>query len=92
MRVEAYNQVMQIYGKQKSNKVNSSSSVSSAKDALELSEFGYDLQTAKKAVADAQDVREDLTAPLKAKIEAGTYDVSGESFADKLMAKLSELA
>ena len=43
-----------------------------------------------QAVADSPDIREELTAPLKEKINAGTYNVSSESFADKLMKKYNE--
>ncbi|MCR4744584.1 MAG: flagellar biosynthesis anti-sigma factor FlgM [Lachnospiraceae bacterium] len=92
MRIEAYNQVMQVYGKQKIKKTANYSSVSSARDALELSGTGKDLQTARAAVAETEDVRKELTAPLKEKIQAGTYDVSGESFAEKLLEKMEALA
>ena len=43
------------------------------------------------AVNAAPDVREDVVASLKAAIKNGTYDVSGEAFADKLLSKFEEL-
>ena len=92
MRIEAYNQVMQVYGNQKVKKTEKSSSVSAARDALELSGTGRDLQTARAAVAEAADVRKELTAPLKEKIQAGTYEVSGESFAEKLLERMEAMA
>ena len=92
MRVEAYNQVMQVYGAQKLKKAEAAKNVSRGKDAVEFSGLGMDLQTAKAAVAEAADIREELTAPLKAQIQNGTYEVSGESFAEKLMAKLEQFA
>ncbi len=90
MRVEAYNQIMQVYGAQKLKKANAAKAAAYGKDAVEFSGRGLDLQTAKAAVADAADVREELTAPLKEQIENGTYEVSDESFADKLMAKIEQ--
>ncbi len=92
MRVEAYNQIMQVYGAQKLKKANAVKAAAYGKDAVEFSDRGIDLQTAKAAVAAASDVREELTAPLKEQIQNGTYEVSDESFADKLMAKLAEFA
>ena len=35
--------------------------------------------------------REDVIAPIKAKLQNGTYEVSNESFADKLFAKYEEM-
>ncbi len=86
MRIQAYSQVQQLYNTQKSTKTSSTTKVS-RKDALELSSIGKDFQTAKKAVSEASDIREDVTAPIKAQVQNGTYEVSGESFAEKLIAK-----
>lgn len=86
MRIQAYSQVQQLYGVNKSKRPASTTSVS-RRDQLELSSIGKDFQTAKKAVSDAADIREDITAPIKSKVQNGTYEVSGESFAEKLLAK-----
>lgn len=90
MRIEAYNQVQQMY---KVNKVGKTQGVvrSNVSDQLSISSFGKDIQTAKAAVQAAPDVREELTAPIKSKIQNGTYDVDSESFADKLMQKFAEM-
>lgn len=45
----------------------------------------------KLALAGSSDIREDVTAPIKAKIDAGTYEVDMGSFADKLMQKYEEM-
>ena len=47
---------------------------------------------AKSAVKAAPDVRESKVADIKKQISSGTYNVSGESFADKLLAKYNEAA
>ena len=90
MRIEAYNQVQQIYQSQKVNRSQKTGKVAST-DRLQISSFGKDIQTAKAAVAGSSDIREDVTAPIKASIQAGTYDVSTESFADKLLSKYEEM-
>lgn len=90
MRIEAYTQVQQLYNTKKINKTSQTSSVHGT-DQVEISSFGKDIQVAKQAVKAAPDVREEVTAPIKASIQAGTYQVSGSSFAEKLMEKYEEL-
>lgn len=90
MRVNAYTQVQQVYGTKKNGNVKSPNNASFS-DQLQISSIGKDIQSAKQAVAGASDIREDITAPIKAKIQAGTYEVSAESFADRLMQKYEEM-
>ena len=84
MRIEAYTQVQQLYNTKKASKTQAA-----AKRGL--SSIGKDIQTAKAAVAGSSDIREDVIAPIKAKLQNGTYEVSNESFADKLFAKYEEM-
>ncbi len=86
MRIEAYNQVNQIYKSQKVNKATKTGKTSRM-DQVQISSLGKDIQTLKQAVKDAPDIREELTTPLKEKINAGTYDVDGSDFASKLLEK-----
>lgn len=88
MRIEAYTQVQQIY-KTSTTKAGAAKKNISQSDQLELSSKGKDYQTAKQAVAAADDVREERIAPLKKSIQTGTYQVSAESFADKLLENIS---
>ncbi len=90
MRIEAYTQVQKLYDTNKAKKVAVGSSVN-VSDKLQLSSLGKDIQWAKKAVAESSDVREDVVAPIKARIQSGTYEVSADSFADKLIQKFEEL-
>ena len=91
MRIEAYNVVSQVYGTQKPHKTQSTAKAGKM-DEVQISSFGKELQIAKQAVKDAPDVREAITAPIKESINAGTYSVSGEDFASKLLAKYDERA
>ena len=90
MRVEAYNQVQQIYQTKKVSKSQQTGNVSHA-DKLQISNFGKEFQSAKAAVANVPDIREDVTAPIKAQIQNGTYGVDNMVFAEKLMSKFNEM-
>ena len=83
MRIDAYAQVQQLYGNKKTHKVQKEAKTG-FRDQLEISSKGKDIQTAKAAVANAADIREEVVAPLKNKVKAGTYEVKAEDFAQKL--------
>lgn len=84
MKINPYIQVQQMYN---SKKVGSAKKAvgTGRTDGVEISNVGREIQVAKQAVADAPDVRADMIAPIKTAVNNGTYEVSGESFADKLM-------
>ena len=90
MRIEAYTQVQQLYNNKNTAKVKETTKASFA-DQLQISSLGKDIQTVKQAVANTPDIRENLTAPIKAAIQNGTYEVSGENFADRLLKKYDEM-
>lgn len=90
MRIEAYSQIQQLYQSQKVNRSQKVATVGQ-KDQLQISSMGKDIQVAKAAVAGSPDVREELTASIKAKIQNGTYEVSNMSFAEKLLSKYEEM-
>lgn len=87
MRIDAYNQVAQLYSAQ--NTYNTTPKVSEkagkSSDQLSISQSGYNHQTAKAAVSEASDIREDRIAKIKARIQAGTYSVSTEDLANKFL-------
>ena len=85
MRIEAYNQIGQIYAPKKTYGPAKTNTVSRT-DQVQISSIGKDIQTVKQAVANASDIRENITGPIKTKIQNGTYDVSTDDFASKLMA------
>ena len=90
MRIEAYTQVQQTYQAQKVDR-NQKSGSAKHTDKVQISTFGKDIHIAKAAVAGSPDIREELTAPIKAKVQSGTYEVSNSSFADKLLNKYEEM-
>lgn len=89
MRIDAYNQVAQLYNVQQSKIKNSKvqNRYAMETDQLSLSKAGRDYQVAKSAVSEAADVHEEKIAKLKAQINAGTYSVDPASFANKLLEK-----
>ena len=85
MRIEAYNQIGQIYAPKKTYGTQKTNTVSRT-DQVQISSIGKDIQTVKQAVANTPDVREDKIASVKTKIQNGTYEVSSDDFASKLLA------
>ena len=88
MRIEAYSQIQQVYGNKKVNKAAKPQKTTAASDNFQISSFGKTLQMAQQAVKYAPDVREDNVSSIKEAFNRGTYNVTGEQFADKLIEKL----
>lgn len=89
MRIDAYNKISQVYGVNGKVKTGSAAKINRY-DEVNISSFGKELQIAKQAVSSCADVREDKVMELKSKIDNGTYEVTADSFADKLLAKYNE--
>lgn len=88
MRIGNYQMIQQIY-----NTTKPASTAKTVKkgfsDVVSISSAGKDVTAAKSAVASAPDVRTELVDSIKSRINAGTYDVSANDFADKLVAKFN---
>ena len=84
MRIDAYNQISQLY---QTTKVKQAQGVkkNTPSDAFEISQAGKDYQTVVSAVKEASDVREDKVNKIKAQLASGTYNVTGEEFANKMI-------
>ena len=87
MRIDAYNQIAQLYQTGKSIRTNKANSTASVRDEVQISQTARDYQIAKQAVAEASDIREDKVSQLKSMIDAGTYSVEPGDFASKLLEK-----
>ncbi len=86
MRIDAVKRVSQLYQANSTKKV-AKQTKTEKYDSVQISQMGKDYQTAKLAVAATPDVRTDLVNDIKSKLQNGTYDVSMEMLADKLLAR-----
>ena len=84
MRIDAMSEISQLYQANGTRK-RTEKSTSYTKDSVEISGFGRELQIAKQAVAQTEDVREDKVQELKAQLANGTYNVPMSALADKLL-------
>ena len=91
MRIDAYNQIQQIYGTQKLSKTEKKTAGASFQDQLMLSATAQDASTAKKALAATPDVRQNLVSSIKERMDNDTYEVDLDDFAGKLLEKYSGL-
>lgn len=90
MKINPYIQVQQMYNPKKVGNTKKTENAGRA-DGVVISHIGREFQVAKQAVASAPDIRTDITEPLKAAVNNGTYEVSGEKFADKLLRAAGEI-
>lgn len=86
MRVEAYSQVSQLYQASKPKKVTKAAG-NTAADQYQVSRSGRDYQTAKNAVNEAPDVREDKVKEYRERLNSGTYNVSSQEIAEYMVSK-----
>ena len=85
MKIGAYMQVNQIYQSNKPKKTGKSGRTAESSDKIELSDFGRELSVARKAVADAPEIRENRVEELKASIQSGSYDLSMDRLVNKFV-------
>lgn len=84
MRIDSVKKLDQVYQKA-SAKSNLKSTKLNSSDKIEISTLGRDLQVAKKAVNEADDIRWDRVNEIKQRMQSGTYNVSAEEVADKMV-------
>lgn len=90
MRIDALNQVSHLYQANKTKKI-SKSSETEKKDQLEISQSAKDYQTVKNALSQTPDIREDKVAEIKNAMNTGTYNVSAQEIADKMVSKYFDI-
>lgn len=90
MRIDALNQVSQLYQTNKTKKI-SKSNETDKRDQFEISQSAKDYQVAKKALSQTPDIREDKVADIKNAMASGTYNVSAQEIADKMVSKYFDI-
>lgn len=86
MRIDAVNRVSQLYQANSTKKL-AKQNKAEKYDTVQISQMGKDYQVAKAAVAAAPDVRAELVDDIKSRMQNGTYSLSMEKLADKLLAE-----
>ncbi|HHX62623.1 MAG TPA: flagellar biosynthesis anti-sigma factor FlgM, partial [Epulopiscium sp.] len=85
MKINQINQIAKVYGPSSVKKVTSKDIEMKAKDNLNISETAKYFQLAYKAAKDAPDIREKKVENIKARIDTGTYNISAEEVAQKMI-------
>ncbi len=90
MRIDAFNKISELY---KANTVKSTAKVKSSSftDTLEISQTAKDYQVAKQIIASTPDIRENKVNEIKERMEAGTYNVTVQDVAEKLISRSEDL-
>lgn len=91
MRIDSLNSASRIYEVTASASVKPKKTADQVSDSYEISQTAKNYQIAKAAVKNASDVREDKVAKLKEQISNGTYSVSAEAVAEKILGNMNTL-
>lgn len=86
MKVDAYNQVNQIYQTTKPKKVTKTGETK-VKEQYRVSQSGKDYQIAKNALSQVPEIREDKVNYFKGVLASGTYNVSSQEIAESMVSK-----
>ena len=92
MRIDAYSTINQVYQNKSDYKGKAANAYAKRDDKFEISDTAKSYSTAKAAVAKASDVRMDKVADIKARMAMGTYNVSPEAIADKILENAGTIA
>ncbi|MCI8626792.1 MAG: flagellar biosynthesis anti-sigma factor FlgM [Lachnospiraceae bacterium] len=90
MRIDTFNKISQVYQTSKPKKT-SGSVTEGSRDSLELSRAGNDFVFAKAAVQAAPDIRQDRVDAIRQQLASGTYSVSGQDIAERLVERYLDL-
>ena len=85
MKIHNIPGVMKVYNQRKTYSANKPQTVSGKKDEMSLSNEAQVLSKALQGAKVAPDVREEKVNELKNAIKQGTYSVSAEDVAEKLL-------
>ena len=84
MRITGINSYIDSYTKQTS-KVKEVKETKKSKDVLNISSAAKEYQLAQKTVNRVSDIRQDKIDEIMGRIESGTYNVSAEEIANKMV-------
>lgn len=88
MRINKVNNILQVYNKNKGvNKVKESTK--SKEDQINISNEAKEIQFALSKIKDVKEIRTEKVEEIREKISTGTYEISGEKIAEKILEDLS---
>ncbi|NMA84511.1 MAG: flagellar biosynthesis anti-sigma factor FlgM [Epulopiscium sp.] len=87
MKINNIHQISKIYEATSTRKISSKTNKNGEKDKLEISTTARHYQTGINAVKNSPDIRQDKVDKIKRQMESGTYNVSAEEVAKKMMAE-----
>ena len=90
VKISNVQSVYELYKPQKAMTPQKTSEISTPKDVVALSNAAKDFQAIRNAVAKTPDIRQDKVDVLKEKINNGTYAVSDDALANKMLKGLFE--
>ena len=81
----------EVFNTQKASSPEKPKKTDLKRDEVDLSSQAKDYQALTKILSDVPDVREDVVSSIKAGYESGTYSVSPDDVAEKLVSKWAAL-
>lgn len=88
MRIDAINRIYDIYSAQAGMAVKNIDKTQS-RDEVDLSTQAKDFATIQKMLANKEDIRTDKVKEVKERMDNGTYDVTAEQVASKILSKIN---
>ena len=85
MRINKTDNVFQIYNKNQGVKKAKADRMPKEADQLKISDAAIDFQHALQKLKNVEDIRMEKVDGLKAQIQAGTYEISGNKIAEKMV-------
>lgn len=91
VKVSSVFQQYDVYNTKKTSSSLKTGKTEEKKDIVALSDQAKDYQALSKILTDVPDVRSDVVSSVKAKYESGSYHVSSDDIATKLVNKWAAL-
>lgn len=89
MRINNVSSNVYVYGQSKEHQNSSVRELHyNSKDKIDISARGAEFQYALKVAKEARDFRPEKVAPIKEQVKNGTYDVSAENIAEKMIREM----
>ena len=89
MRINKTDNVFQIYNKNQGVKKVNVEKTAKDGDQIKISDEAIDFQHALKKLKDVEEIRTEKVEAIKAQIQAGTYEISGEKIAEKMLENIN---